>query len=206
MQTQQLSQQLPQQHLHRFGLTLLPVFLRPILPMLLLLFVTTACLATEPVISDALAQPVDRTAGSDKAEQLIADTQCNVDTSGASAKWLASQADLDMLYRQIQADIIGNKQTGAPVVDFARNVVLFVSMGQHFTGGYSVKLADESVQLANGVATVRVKWRVPSAGAMLMQVLTSPCVVIKMPAGDYRQIRVMDQDGTLRASANFPSR
>jgi hypothetical protein len=45
---------------------------------------------------------------------------------------------------------------------------------------------------------LRVSWVDPPKGAILPQIITSPCLAIILPKGPYSQIQLLDQDGNKR--------
>ena len=61
--------------------------------------------------------------------------------------------------------------------------------------GVHVTYRQETQQLA---LTVPVDWREPLPGYVQTQVMTHPCLLVKLPNGAFSQIRVVDQDGRLR--------
>ena len=74
-----------------------------------------------------------------------------------------------------------------------------LTMGQRPTGGYAVALADpEPAAVRDGIAEIRVHWRVPGADEAVTQALTRPCVEIALPP-DYAGVRFVDQEGVVRA-------
>lgn len=76
-----------------------------------------------------------------------------------------------------------------------------LGMGQRSTGGYAVRIVDESPERTDdGIAIVRVDWRVPGAEDAVTQALTRPCVEIDVPA-EYRGVRFIDADGVVRGEA-----
>ena len=85
-----------------------------------------------------------------------------------------------------------------PAVDFPREGVLLLAMGSRSTAGYGLSLAEESAVVRDGMLTVRVDWGEPPSGALLAQVMTSPCLLVKMPAASFNRIRVVDQQGRVR--------
>jgi hypothetical protein len=85
-----------------------------------------------------------------------------------------------------------------PDVDFSREGVLMLAMGSRSTAGYGLSLAEESAIVRDGVLTVRVDWGEPPPGVLLAQVMTSPCLLVKVPATPFSQIRVVDQQGRVR--------
>jgi hypothetical protein len=72
-------------------------------------------------------------------------------------------------------------------------------MGQKPTGGYGLAMSEEVAYVSNGTAVLRLSWIEPSQGAILPQVITSPCILIKLPSDSYWRIHVLDQHGHLRA-------
>ena len=64
-------------------------------------------------------------------------------------------------------------------VDFNRESVVAVYMGEQKTGGYSVEIT--SVKLEGGKLVVTVKQNRPSPGAMVTQALTQPYHAVKIP-------------------------
>jgi hypothetical protein len=86
----------------------------------------------------------------------------------------------------------------APAVDFSREAVLLIAMGQRPSAGYGLNLAGEAT-LRDGVLTVPVDWREPPPGYLRAQVVTSPCLLLKVPAVDLiSHLRVMDREGRIR--------
>ena len=137
-----------------------------------------------------------------KPEQLFASAQCPVASAGAdvSNQWITTQAQLDRLYVQLNSHIVGDNKPAAPKLDFITSGVLLLHMGQKNTGGYGLQLPAQELVIKDATAVLRVKWMEPEAGAMVMQVLTSPCMLVRMPLGDYRRIEVVDQNNKTRTS------
>jgi PrcB C-terminal len=134
------------------------------------------------------------------ASVVRASAQCGGDVSGPAARWIATEGEL--LAAMGAGGAFGVE---SPKVDFRREGVLAVFMGQRRTAGYALALQDPTVAIADGVGKVVVRFEEPEAGAMVAQVLTSPCLLVRMPKDALRQIRVVDPAGMLRASANVLS-
>jgi len=73
-----------------------------------------------------------------------------------------------------------------PAVDFSGQMVVGLFMGSRPTAGYSVAIVS-TIQ-ANGVMTVRYRESMPPRDAITAQVITSPFVLVTVPAftGDVR--------------------
>jgi hypothetical protein len=48
-------------------------------------------------------------------------------------------------------------------------------------------------------------WAPPDPQRMNAAVITRPCVIVSLPAGDYRAVRVVDRQGRERAAASLPT-
>jgi hypothetical protein len=79
----------------------------------------------------------------------------------------------------------------APNVDFSRNKVLTVFLGQRPTGGYGIVLA--SAKLEGQTLVVSANVRAPSTGAVTTQVITSPfSSVLISGSGRFTSVRVVN--------------
>lgn len=65
-------------------------------------------------------------------------------------------------------------------VDFSREMVIAVFMGEMPTGGYSVEIQD--VEMRNNVLRVKVLEKLPALGQIVSQAQTRPHSIIKVPA------------------------
>lgn len=95
------------------------------------------------------------------------------------------------------------ERAGAVVVatDEADGFRVRLGMGQRSTGGYAVRIADESPEgIDDGIAIVRVEWRVPGPEDAVTQALTRPCVEVDVPT-EYRGVRFIDGDDVVRGEA-----
>ena len=116
-----------------------------------------------------------------------------------ASQWISSQAQLEKLLSPMQRMKIPPPLQPAPTVDFAQYGVLFLSMGQQRTGGYAILLSDEQLRIESGKAQVNIRWQEPEPGMMVTQVITNPCMFIKVPRGKYQIVRAVDQDKKVRA-------
>ena len=74
-------------------------------------------------------------------------------------------------------------------------------MGQQPTAGYRLNLLpQQAVALAEQVLTVKVAWESPSADSLQAQVVTNPCLLIRLPKVEFNSVQVVDQQGQLRLS------
>lgn len=69
-----------------------------------------------------------------------------------------------------------------PEIDYSKEQLLLLCMGQKHTGGYAIEVTD-MVKEGNTL-TVLVKETTPEPGAMVTSVLTNPFCIVKMPHTD----------------------
>jgi hypothetical protein len=104
-----------------------------------------------------------------------------------------------------QRVISDSKPEPAPI-NFDNSAVVLISMGQQRTGGYSVKLASDFMEVKNNRGTIAVEWREVKPGMVAIQMLTNPCLFVEVPRGDshghYTSIDIVDQSGKTRATIN----
>ena len=115
-----------------------------------------------------------------------------------ATQWISSQAQFEKLFKATQRMIVSPSPQQTPIVDFTQNGVLLLSMGQQRTGGYAIRLAREEMQIENESAVISVQWKEPDPGMMVAQVITYPCVFIKVPRGEYQIVRAVDQNNKVR--------
>ncbi len=80
-----------------------------------------------------------------------------------------------------------------PFVDFEQFGVLVVEMGQQRSAGYGFETREVTAYVENKTAIVRLTFHRPAPGSVTAQIMTSPWVMIRLPAGPFRSIRVEDQ-------------
>ena len=80
--------------------------------------------------------------------------------------------------------------------------VIVVEMGQRMTGGYEINLLPDQTHVEDDILYLGVSWTAPPHYAAISQAMTSPCLVIKPPQGQYSQVVVVDQLDNIRAKAD----
>lgn len=131
---------------------------------------------------------------------LYRSTQCGADHPEARAIYLPDAAPFKGAVEKLR-HARGGAAIKMPPVDFARNEALLVQMGQRPTAGYGLWPEQPVARLRGEVLEVVLDWQSPPPGAMVAQVLTSPCMLIAIPRTGYKTIRVLDAAGQVRASA-----
>jgi hypothetical protein len=73
--------------------------------------------------------------------------------------------------------------------------LIAISAGERPTAGYRLAVAGPG-SIEQGVLILRITESTPPADSMQAQIVTNPCIVVELPAGDYARVRVLDQNGT----------
>ena len=132
---------------------------------------------------------------------LLNTTQSPLPGSVADAVWITDPQKLNSAVAEqiYKADPSQNRQTA---LWSHGDGILIIQMGQQPTGGYELTLASTTATVTRGVAIVSVEWHRPKVGAIVPQVISSPCLILKMPRQGLKSIDVIDQEGHLRARAD----
>ena len=134
-------------------------FQRLVLTLFLLLLGCAGAAPSEPLPLRSLAK--GNFSGFTEAKKEIIKT--NADWERAWAKLSVRLKDPDKL----------------PAVDFTKDMVVLVTMGQQRTGGYSIEIIK--VEEADGKLRIYVKRREPPSGAFTLQALTAPFHAVAVP-------------------------
>jgi hypothetical protein len=78
-----------------------------------------------------------------------------------------------------------------------------VEMGLRPTGGYGLAVARAAV-LRGETVVLSATFVSPAPGGIRTQALSSPCVLVQLPAGRYAFVEVRDQTGGIRTSSDRP--
>lgn len=113
-----------------------------------------------------------------------------------TVRWIADASEWRDLHARVHSQWMNPPPP--PKVDFSREGVLLIAMGQRSSAGYGLALADDVANVRNGVLTVRVNWSEPPAGSRRAQVMTSPCLLAVVPNAGFTRVQVVDPEGRLR--------
>lgn len=132
------------------------------------------------------------------AQTIYSGNYCLTDRAQPSLLRISDAAALERAYAGMRRSVLGSAPDPLPHIDFARDTVLLVSMGQKPTAGYGIILPPNGVRKAGRVLEVHLEWREPPKGAVVAQVVTSPCILLKATGTDYETVRIYDTGGVLR--------
>lgn len=134
---------------------------------------------------------------SNPALQVIyTSAQCNLGEKRITVSWISGPETLRMVMGGGRSHVLGSERE-VPTIDFKTEGVLRVGIGVKPSAGYGFDKEGVLARIENGTATVHLVLTSPSAGALPAQMLTDPCLLIRMPRGNYSRIQVVDQQGLL---------
>jgi hypothetical protein len=134
---------------------------------------------------------------------IYAGAQCGSQDVEETATYIADAATLARTIAATRRYIL-NGDVPLPVVDFAREAAVFISMGTKPSSGYGLSLPADSAHQVGDRLEIRLDWRAPARDAAVAQALTSPCVILKVPREGYARIRILDQAGRMRTQIDRP--
>lgn len=150
---------------------------RKVLAGLPLVFTLVGCASSGAVTDEPNGPPMTR--------QVIQSAHCGL--TGPGLAFVQTSEGLQKLL-ELPAQNMAVQQLRQ--VDLEKEHLLFVTLGEKPTGGYSVSLASASVESTENTLRLSMAVRSPAPGTMVTQVITSPCVVVAVPANNWPEIRV----------------
>ena len=129
----------------------------------------------------------ETSSGAPLARQLSQSAHCGLADSGYIH--LSRASDVDQL-----EGLPGGSLSLMPLrnIDYGREHVVVVALGQKPTGGYSVTLV--SSRIIRSYLELTVDIREPAPGTMVTQALTTPCAAIAVTATGWEGLRITEPE------------
>lgn len=121
--------------------------------------------------------------GAPLARQMTESDQCGLGSGGLT--YISQRQELDRL-RRWPAQNLSMKLIEA--LDFDHEHLLIVGLGQKSTGGFGVTLANS--QIIDNTLRLTVFLRRPPVGAIVPQVITTPCAVLAITPEHWDRVEV----------------
>ena len=134
---------------------------------------------------------------------LYQDDLCGGKRPTPSVTLVADSDQLKRIFIESKGRLLGQSPP-TPAVDFDSEHVVTIQMGQKPTGGYGIELADPYARVGDGEALIRLRWIEPAPGTIVIQILTSPCLIVSLPKGAYENIAITDENGNVRETISLP--
>ena len=138
-------------------------------------------------------------------EALYSSTKCGHLDPGVNVTLISNREQLASAYKGFRKDVLGAAPIALPNVDFKHDVVVLVEMGQRPTLGYRLALKkDVPAQAVAQHAEITLEWIEPGGDMMVGEMLTSPCLLLKLARGPYGEVWVKDQFGVKKSVLALP--
>ena len=137
-----------------------------------------------------------------KATMAFLSQQYKSNRTTPGALLIKNQGELEKLFKDLQLKSVA-AQGLLPDINFETDVILAISMGQKNSDGYKISFdSSKPIDVYHDHIAVQIVWSEPTS-ASTQKMITHPCVLIKLPMGDYNRIKLYDQSKKLRYVANL---
>ena len=160
--------------------------------------ITVAALSLVVACGEDNVQPAY---GDRSVRAVYQSANCGRNQASSHATWIDSRAQLDVAYRRARSMTLGTKKP-LPEVQFDTHGVVLIELGQRPTAGYLLRLASQRLVMDKGDGLIT--FSVDKPAGVAAQVITSPCLFVAVPRGDYVGVRALSTDGTIRAQTTLP--
>ncbi len=127
------------------------------------------------------------------AQVIDSAVQCS-DPNQQPVVFISNKKQLKKIIGHLQGSVLPPPTVHLPNIDFNRWHVLYISSGQQPTAGYSLTLAEPAFTVQQNRALLNVVLNRPAPDAMVAAVITHPCMLVKLPKGNYTTIEVHGLD------------
>ncbi|WP_428309851.1 protease complex subunit PrcB family protein [Hydrocarboniphaga sp.] len=172
--------------------TCLPVVLAALL-------LTSACSSTSSWVPD-VSMP-DFSSWFSKENQVLVSEVANSTLCNAPNEQTTMQ-----LLPTAQAALAWQAARGVQLVganELAEGRYVAIDLGQRGSGGYGLAVSRQA-GLNDGVLVLKATTFAPAPDAMNVQMITSPCALVRLPANEFGSMKMIDQTGKVRASSAGP--
>jgi len=136
-------------------------------------------------------------------EALYANQQCGRSQTSATVIWIDNPRQLEVNLKKIQGTTLGGKPIPLPKLDFQHEIALLVEMGQQPTLGYQIALSKTyNLHITQGQARLTLDWIRPPADAMVAQMISSPCLLLKLERGAYSSVQILGRQNAIKAETH----
>ncbi len=126
------------------------------------------------------------------AVQLLGSAvQCSPTSKTPEAVLIDNREQLQRMFSRLQGTIVTPSASSPPAVDFRHWKVIFISAGERPTAGYRLSLPEHPFVVRKDEGRLSLHLHAPQAGTVVAAVVTHPCLLVRIPAGDYTTIRIL---------------
>ncbi len=135
------------------------------------------------------------------AEIILAEQFCSRQASSATATWIDTSQQLQMIIKKLRGNALEIRPINATMTNFQHDIALFVEMGQRPSLGYHLTLAEhQPLRIKQKQAYLTLNWIQPAASATNALAISSPCLLLRLERGNYTSVHILDEQGNLKAT------
>ena len=112
-------------------------------------------------------------------------------TRQAGLYWVENQGDYQHITDSTLKLSLSNNVEPKPSLNFKKDNIILVSMGQKPTAGYDISLKARKAPLQENSIVLPVEFITPGSD-IVAQVVTSPCLILAVEKGPYSEIKAQD--------------
>ncbi len=116
--------------------------------------------------------------------------QCSDPNQQQTVIHISNKQQLKQIASRLRGSLFPPPTVRLPNINFNRWHILYISSGQKPTAGYSLELAEPAFTVQQNRARLNVILNIPAPDAMVAAVITHPCMLVKLPRGNYTTIEV----------------
>ncbi len=134
---------------------------------------------------------------------LFSGNQCPCEQNTIKVQQFSRQNEITAFVAQNNNRTIGMSKPEVTPLNFFQDVVLAIWMGRQPTAGYGLALAEHTAQIKEKTVIIRLKVTTPAPNHSVAQVVTSPCILVKLPKGQFDSVTLVSQNGQELAKLNL---
>jgi len=133
-------------------------------------------------------------AGSQIVTPYYQGIQCGRGERTAQITWIRNETERQAAFKRILRTSLSAEPL--PEVDFDDYALVLIELGQRPTAGYQLRLSSQRMVMDKGDGLIL--FDVDQPGAYAAQVVTSPCLIVSVPRGDFKAVRAQSADNKIR--------
>lgn len=119
---------------------------------------------------------------------LFSSSNCNINEQGITE--VTDELALQSIINKAYSHMLNTKPTTIPPINFKSSMIYLIALGSKPNTGYALKSLGKEASYEHGVLSLPLKVQHPSKEGMYAQMMTSPCTLISVPSGIYKQINI----------------
>ncbi len=133
----------------------------------------------------------------DRVAQIYSSFHCGSQSRSAYIEWVSDPLMLERAFAKL-SNQYSSTSVPSPNVDFSKQRVAIIHMGQKPTAGYNLRLISKVLKIREQTAELKLEWVEPQPGLMSAHIVTNPCAVVTLPVANYNGLTIIDRDKKVR--------